>query len=324
VTESYCGECEFLGFKTSPAKSLLTPDPLPSLKLEFYGNSITSGYGIEGGAQPASDNSYKAYPAVAARELNAQFHTISYSGIGVVKGYPSFLMKNMYNRTIALTTYKPFPTNNTWNFTRYIPDVVVVALGTNDYNLGFGAGSISVAAFSTGYKSLIAQIRAAYPNAQIVCTNSPMISNTKLGSTISDVVTDIKTAGDNRVYFFNFSQMQGGGFNGHPGVSDGQTNGKELATYISSILSISSIGQLNSKSSYFTIYPNPVKKVLTIKSDETIECIELSDLSGKIIKNKKIDDTVASIDLNEYPNGIYLLKATNAKGESFVQKVIKN
>ena len=324
VTESYCGECEFLGFKTSPAKSLLTPEPLPDLKLEFYGNSITCGYGIEGGAQPASDNSYKAYPAVAARELNAQFHTISYSGIGVVKGYPSFLMKNMYNRTIALTTYKPFPANNTWDFARYIPNVVVVALGTNDYNLGFGAGTISIATFSTGYKSLIAQIRAAYPNAQIVCTNSPMISNTKLGSTINDVVTDIKTAGDNRVYYFSFSQMHGGGFNGHPGVADGQTNGKELAAYISSILSTSSIDQMDVKKNSFMVYPNPVKNSITINSSELVKCIELSDLTGKILNDKKVNGTVASIDLTEYPSGIYLLKATNTQGEISIQKVVKN
>jgi len=324
VTESYCGECEFLGFKTDSAKKLLTPDPLPDLKLEFYGNSITCGYGIEGGAQPTSENSYKAYPSVAAHELNAQYQTISYSGIGVVKGFPTFLMSQMYNRTIALTSYIPFPANNIWDFTKYVPDFVVVALGTNDYNLGFGNGTITTSTFNSGYKSFISRLRTAYPNAQIICTNSPMISDVKLENSIKDVVDGLKTAGDAKVNSFKFSFMQGGGDGGHPGVADGQTHGKELAAYISSILTASSIGQIDAKKTYFTVYPNPVKNTVTIKSSELVKCIELSDFTGKILNYQKIAGAIASLDMTEYPTGIYFLKATNAKGAISIQKVVKN
>jgi len=323
VTESYCGECEFLGFKTNPAKSLLSPDPLADLKLEFYGNSITCGYGIEGGDQPASDNSYLAYAAVAARELKAQFQTISYSGIGVVKGYPTFLMSQMYNRTIALTSYKPFPVNNNWDFTRYVPDVVVVALGTNDYNQGFGNGTISGATFHTGYKNLVSKIRTAYPKAQIVCTNSPMISDIKLGNAISEVVTSLKTAGDNNVYSFNFSPMLGGGFNGHPGVADGQTNGKELAAYIASILTQSSIDQIDAQNNDFTVYHNTLNNTLYIVAKEHCD-LQLSDISGKVVLNQKMVSTTADIDLSDFPKSVFLLRATTLKGDLFVRKVVKN
>jgi hypothetical protein len=236
VTESYNGECQFLGFRTDPGKKLLKPDPLPDLKIEFFGNSITCGYGIEGGPQPDSDNSYKAYASLAARELNAQFHTTSFSGIGIVRGFAPFVMKEMYNRTIALPEYNPLPSDNTWDFTRFIPGIVVVSLGTNDYSKGLGDGTITVNEFRSEYTLLVNLIRKAYPSALIICTCSPMVSNKKLGSSINDVVSDLKINGDNKVFYFSFSAMKGGGCDGHPSVEDGKINGKELAGFISSLL----------------------------------------------------------------------------------------
>jgi lysophospholipase L1-like esterase len=324
VTETYNGECQFLGFQTDTLKSLVTPDPLPDLKLEFFGNSITSGYGIEGGTQPAADNSYKAYPAVAARELNAQFHTTSYSGIGVVKGFPAFLMGQMYNRTIANTTYSVLPANNTWDFTQYIPDYVIVALGTNDYNLGFGAGTITTASFNAGYNSLITKIRTAYPKAQIICTNSPMISDTKLGNTISSDVTTFNTAGDTKIHYFSFTHMQGGGAGGHPGVADGQTNGIELAAYIRSLMNSTSVNEVDINKNYFTISPNPARNSISIKSAVKINSIEISDVSGEPVLSRKMVGTTSDIDLSSLPNGVFLLKATYPNGEFCVRKVVKN
>ena len=322
VTESYNGECQFLGFQTDSAKSLVTPDPLPGLKLEFFGNSITCGYGIEGGSQPASDNSYLAYPAVAARELNAQYHTTSYSGIGVVKGYPSFLMSQMYNRTIANTNYSPLPANNIWNFSQYIPDFVIVALGTNDYNLGFGAGTISTAAFNTGYTSLVNKIRTAYPNAKIICTNSPMISDTKLGNAINDDVTGLRLAGDSKLYYFAFTHMVGGGTNGHPGVADGQTNGKELAEFIKTLSVPSAVSEVNGNNNNFSIFPNPVMNTLNFSSVEKVSSIEISDMDGKMRVSKDVNGT-SMMDMTGYPTGIFILKATNSKGELFIRKIVK-
>lgn len=323
ITETYNGECQFLGFQTDTLKNLVPSDPLPDLKLEFYGNSITCGYGIEGGAQPFSDNSYKAYPAVAARELNAQFHTISYSGIGVVKGYPSFLMGQMYNRTIANTTYSPLPVNNTWNFTQYVPDYVIVALGTNDYNLGFGSGTISYATFYTGYKSFISKIRTAYPTAQIICTNSPMISDTKLGNAISSIVTTNKTAGDNKIQYFSFTHMQGGGSGGHPGVADGQTNGKELAAYIKLLINSTSIGEIDKSKDDISITPNPAKTNLSITNLLPGSLISVTGMDAKTISSQEVDITSANYNVSNWNKGIYLFNIQE-KNNVTVRKVVIN
>jgi len=324
VTESYCGECQFLGFEVDSSKTLHIPDPMPTLKMEFIGNSITCGFGIEGGAQPASDNSYKSYAAVAARELKAQFHTTSYSGIGVVKGFPSFLMRTMYGRLIALLSYKPLPANNVWDITRFVPDVVVVALGTNDYNLGFGSGTISAATFNTGYKNLVSMMRTNYPNAHIICTNSPMITNTLLGDNVQKDVAEFNTAGDNNVHYFAFTPMKGGGYGGHPGVADGQTNGKELAVYIRSILGTSAIDQVKNNDEELTLYPNPARNSIHVKSSIKANNIEISDMSGKVIqKNSFSFPGEVTLDLSKLPQGIYIFSIIAENQIKLVRKITK-
>jgi len=324
ITESYCGECQFLGFQTDTLKTLLAQDPLPELKLEFFGNSITCGFGIEGGAQPLSDNSYKAYPAVAARELKAQFHTTSYSGIGVVKSWPPFLMSDVYNRIIAVKAYNPTPGQAIWDFKKYIPDYVIVALGTNDYNLGFNTGAITANSLKTGFRILLNKIRTAYPNAHIICTNSPMVSDAKLGTTINEVVTTFNTNGDSKFHYFSFSYQKGGGWGGHPGVADGQTNGKEIAAYIQSIFTTSKLEMIDKVKEDFTLTPNPAKNSIRIKSALRANRIEISDPSGKIIETAEITlPGEYDIDISQLSKGIYFFSIMGNTESPIVKKISK-
>ncbi|WP_310991361.1 T9SS-dependent choice-of-anchor J family protein [Aequorivita marina] len=74
----------------------------------------------------------------------------------------------------------------------------------------------------------------------------------------------------------------------------------------------------NSLSS-ISVFPNPVKDVLTIKSVESIESSRLYTINGKLIaeySNQK------EIDFTAFPKGLYLLKITTNKGTE-VKKIIK-
>ena len=228
ITESDHGQCRIHGFTLDKGKTLLEPISLPSLKLEFYGNSITCGYGIDGGFQPESDNSYKSYAAIAARRLNAQFQTVSYSGIGIVSGFTG-LIKNVWDKIIP-DAYLPAPDNNTWDFTRYSPDIVVVEMGTNDYYRNVLNNASNFDVFKQQYIAFIKQIRAKYTNTAIICCNSPMI--TQIDDVIERVVNRIQSEGDKNIFYFAFNPMKGGGYNGHPGMVDGLEEGKALADFI--------------------------------------------------------------------------------------------
>lgn len=66
-------------------------------------------------------------------------------------------------------------------------------------------------------------------------------------------------------------------------------------------------------------YPNPVKDVLNISSDQKINSISIYNVAGQLIKSNK---NANSIDMSQISTGIYLIK-TNIGNEEQIFKVIK-
>jgi hypothetical protein len=64
------------------------------------------------------------------------------------------------------------------------------------------------------------------------------------------------------------------------------------------------------------VYPNPTDNQINFPEQNRVQ---LTNLSGKIIAEMQ---HVSSIDLTSYPSGIYLLSATNKKGEVTIRKQI--
>ena len=115
----------------------------PKLKIEFIGDSITSGEGCCGALQemswiPAVFSCVDNYAAMTAKLLDAESYWISQSGWGVYcdwRGVRSCAIPSVYGqicgpcggeRNIALGAGAP------WDFSCWQPDVVVINLGTND------------------------------------------------------------------------------------------------------------------------------------------------------------------------------------------------
>ena len=117
-------------------------------RIEFIGDSITCGYGVEGlcGEETfstATENAEKGYAALTARALNADAQLNSYSGFGIVSGYTGdpavraadILVPMFYEKT-GLNSYR-LPSGKClqeteWDFSGFEPQVVVINLGTND------------------------------------------------------------------------------------------------------------------------------------------------------------------------------------------------
>lgn len=138
--------------------------PRPSRRIEFYGDSITSGFGIldPGDLENmANADNHLAYGAVISRMLSADYTCISRSGIGIVRSCDPGSMPEIYN------LINPFNSSHHWDFESWTPDVVVINLGQNDYWL------IAVpdrATMESAYRSFFASIRSRYPAALIVAT----------------------------------------------------------------------------------------------------------------------------------------------------------
>lgn len=84
----------FKGLYVDEGKELAPAPVLPRRRIEFIGNSITCGYGIESEDRDApftynTENHYYTYAALTARALQAQHLVVARSGIGVYRNYGS-------------------------------------------------------------------------------------------------------------------------------------------------------------------------------------------------------------------------------------------
>ena len=176
-TEPLVGKGEFMGFILDKGRKLLPLDRRPDRRIEFIGNSITSGYGVEGDSadchfSPQTENACMSYAAVTARSLNAEYFLISYSGRGIVRNYGDSNrvsqdpMPVLYDRTCF------FDSTLKWNFGRWTPQAVVINLGTNDFSTEPYPDSV---VFQSAYMRLIERVRSQYPGVTMFCLSGPMI-----------------------------------------------------------------------------------------------------------------------------------------------------
>jgi lysophospholipase L1-like esterase len=162
-TEAKVGTISFLSFEGA---TLLPAPPASSRRIELIGDSITTGYGNEGpgaacGFTPKEENEYVTYGALVGRMLNAEHHTLAWSGKTIGQ------MTDYYERTL------PTHENSRWDFTSWIPQVVVVNVGTNNFAL-VDPGE---ARYVRLYTNLVQRVRKAYPEALIVCALGPMLTD---------------------------------------------------------------------------------------------------------------------------------------------------
>ena len=161
--EGFFGSFSFLGFEPTEA---LVPSAFPyERRIEFIGDSLTCGYGIEGPNATCdfsadTESAFSTYAWQAARELDAAGHFICYSGKGVNQNYggdPDEPMPELYPRTFTGST------DPVWDASAFPAHVVVVNLGTNDFSAALDDG-----AFVADYVALLGAARARHPSAYLL------------------------------------------------------------------------------------------------------------------------------------------------------------
>jgi hypothetical protein len=80
------------------------------------------------------------------------------------------------------------------------------------------------------------------------------------------------------------------------------------------------VSDLNS--SRFSVYPNPVKDVLSVAVDSTekIALIEVYSLTGQKVKVQK---NASKVQVSELAKGTYVVKATTESGKVYTRKIVK-
>ncbi|RYD76235.1 MAG: electron transporter RnfD [Sphingobacteriales bacterium] len=236
-TEGEEGATTVKGIELADDGKLLAPPARLKRKIEFFGDSITSGMGNESPDDGPDDllkdkNNFMAYDAITARNLNAELHVTSQSGIGIMVSWFPFIMPQFYDQLSAVGN------NDTqWNFSRWKPDVVVINLFQNDSWLTDREHRLNPNPTDEqrvqAYIDFVKTIRNKYPKAFIVCALGSMDA-TKEGSKwpgyITTAVTRIKQDNPKEkmdTIFFEFT-----GYGAHPRVKQHQANADKLTAFI--------------------------------------------------------------------------------------------
>lgn len=242
IGEGYHTRPEFHGFILNNNTFLTSPAPLPSRKIEFIGNSITCGYGIEAADASApyteeTANYYFTYAAKTARWLKAQAYVVARSGIGVYRNYNGPKTGDAVNMNTEYKYTMLYDDSQLWDFTRFTPDVVCVNLGTNDTSTE-GADSTLLA---KGFYNLYKQIRSHYPDAKIIFLSGCMMKGNALKMAKDAMDSTMRLAlsnGDTNVYRLDFETHDGSlgyGASWHPSMKQHDVMAKQLTSYLKSI-----------------------------------------------------------------------------------------
>lgn len=230
----------FYGFQIDKNGIVLKSNKEKKRKLEFFGDSVTCGHGADvpvdstDSGAPKYFNNYKAYGAITARHFDAQYHCTAKSGIGLAVSWFPETMPEIYDRV------NPENPNSKWDFSAYVPDIVVVNLFQNDswivnmpeneqFKARFGTVKPTDDFLINAYVDFISKIRSKYPKAQIICCLGNM-DIVKEGSKWPGIVNAaVATLGDKKVvtHFFEYKNT-----NGHPKVKEQQAMADDLIQFI--------------------------------------------------------------------------------------------
>ncbi|CAN5233212.1 SGNH/GDSL hydrolase family protein [soil metagenome] len=227
-TESNIGYIELVGFK---CEKLLSLPAKPKFKIEYIGDSITAGAGMDLSVVPCNTgawydqhNAYMTYGALTSRSLNAQWQLTALAGVGLVHSCCNMnvVMPQIFDKvSLRADTIK-------WDFKHYQPDMVTICLGQND-----GAQDSSI--FCNYYIKFIGAVRSAYPKADIVCLSSPMADEKLtpvLRKYLTAIITRVNSNGDQKVYKYFFSRRFHNGCGDHPDLAEHKLIAAELTAFI--------------------------------------------------------------------------------------------
>lgn len=243
-----------MGIKSINVTSVgdIKPTAEKELKIEFVGDSITCGYGVDDEDRDhhfktSTEDATKAYAFKTAMALDADYSLFSFSGNGIISGYTdngkkvlSQLVPKVYDKVgKSWGNYNGFSIEDVeWDFSKFQPDYVVINLGTNDASYTKGDKE-KVMDYVDSYAEFIKVIREKNPDAHIICS---------LGVMGADLMVGVKKAvekyteetGDTNISLFSFTP-QDGNKNGyaadwHPTEASHDIAAAELTEYMKSLI----------------------------------------------------------------------------------------
>ncbi|MGF1761272.1 GDSL-type esterase/lipase family protein [Photobacterium sagamiensis] len=239
-TEGHEGGTNFYGLLIDQDAQLNPPPSRLSRRIEFYGDSVTSGLGNEapfdgGDKELAEKNNYMSYAAITARNLNAEPSSISSSGIGLMVSWFDWTMTDYYDQLDGTGT-----NGEKWDFSQWTPDVVVINIMQNDSWLVDSQLKPTPTddQHTQAYYDFLHSIRSKYPDSYIVATlgNMDIVKKgSKWPAYVESAVEQYRRNNDDDKidsFFFEYS-----GFDKHPRIVHHKAMSEELTQFLKTKMS---------------------------------------------------------------------------------------
>ena len=250
-------ECamSLMGIKSFEIADNESVKPAPALKtkIEFIGDSITCGYGVDDpdpthNFKTLTEDVTKGFAYKTATALQCDYSMFSTSGYGIISGYtdnPEIrhadqLIPTFYESMgLSYDKLEGIPSSQSikWDYSKYVPDIIVLNLGTNDDSFCQDDAE-KQAWFSSEYTLFLKKIREKNPNAKIICVLGLM--GDRLFPAVCKGAADFrKETGDDKVYTLHLPEQDpevGYGANYHPLESEHRKAADVLVSFIKNLI----------------------------------------------------------------------------------------
>lgn len=200
--------------------------------IEFIGDSITCGYGVDDehgqhSFSTATEDVTKTYAYLTAQQLQADYSMVCYSGYGIITGYTendqkltTHLLPDYYEK-VGKSEGKfdnaLLPQDVRWDFDEFIPDLIVINLGTNDDSYTKDDPS-KQANYAEMYVHFLELVRKNNVHSSILCTLG--IMGDRLYPFLEQAVNEYtRITGDRNITTMKFDvqlEMDGYASDNHP------------------------------------------------------------------------------------------------------------
>jgi lysophospholipase L1-like esterase len=217
----------FEGFYVGAGETALPP-PRYDRRIEFIGDSYTVGYGNTARGQTCTvddvrdtTDTSQSFAPLTAKHFNAAYRILASSGRGVVRNYGGMAADTMP----VLYQYALFDHSVPADDRDWTPDVVVIALGTNDFSTSLGDSEAwhSRAELHDDvvrtYVAFVGRLRAKWPSARFILMASTGYDR-KIIDAVNAVADTLKGGGMTNLDVLAFEGLDYQACDGHPSLKD--------------------------------------------------------------------------------------------------------
>lgn len=233
-TETWQAVTTISSFELTDGNILAAPS-LPKRKMLVLGDSVTCAEMIDRVAgekpDPRWNNARESYGMLTAQAVNAQVHLVCMGGRGLVRSWngktDEHNLPDFYQFSVP-DDKDPAP----WNHAQYDPDVIVSAIGTNDFSPGIPDRETYI----NTYVKLVLTLLANHKHAQIVLTDGAILNGEKKAALIDYIAETVKRVDDRRVHIATSTNYPGDKTDAHPTKEQHAAMARDLIPQIKKVM----------------------------------------------------------------------------------------